>query len=599
MFIKTCPFRTAAVASAVAVASASLVWAEGTLPKSVVRGELGANLDEFFSRLSPFGFSAAVVIATDGEIVLEKGYGFADREKNQPITVDTVFTIGSITKQFTGAAILTLEMQGELSVSDPISKYFDNVPPDKAGITIHHLLTHTAALPGALGDDFDVRATRDWIVEQAMDTPLLWEPGTRYRYSNVGYSLLGAIIEITSGDSYESYVNKHLFEPAGMKRTGYKLADWDGLPIAQGYRNGRRWGTILERPWLADGPGWNLRANGGIHSTVGDMYRWHLALEDESVLSNLAKHKLYGRHADEGGGDSYYGYGWAITESERGTTLITHDGGNGIFFANFLRFVDEDVVIFLASNTPDSKAQWMSPSIARIIFGGDVAMPPKVDIAAVDQSMLERYAGRYESDSGARFEVRADHRHLWIASAAQPAVDALIYPGDIKSALRAELNERTGEIAAGFVRQDFTAFEKVCPDEARFKRIVGYVERTWPQLQERLGTFKDVEVLGTGPVWWDDGAWLATWGRLNFQRGAQVFRIHWNQNKTFAGLGGQAIPYPADLSCVPVSQTTFVGYQLGLSDKPAGIEFRSTADGGMELVVSTRAKPLVARKLKS
>lgn len=348
--------------------------------------ELATKINEYMKRSEANGFSGALLIAKDGHIILSEGYGLADRAKNTPVTPKTVFTIGSITKQFTAAAILKLQEQGKLDVNDPITKYFKDVPADKAGITLHHLLTHTAGFPGAIGDDF-APVTRDEFIQLAMKTELKHKQGELYEYSNVGYSLLGAIIEIVTGESYEVFLNEYLFTPAGMKNTGYKMPKWNPEDIAHGYRGDTDWGTLLDKPWADDGPYWHLRANGGILSTMEDMYLWHLALLSDKVLTKKSKQALFTPYVKEGkGADSYYGYGWAIFETPRGTKLIAHNGGNMIFAADFRRYVDEDVVILIASNTAGNSGIRISPDIARIVFGYDYRLPPeKIERPTVEQ----------------------------------------------------------------------------------------------------------------------------------------------------------------------------------------------------------------------
>ena len=319
----------------------------------IAEGPLGARLDSLLRGFVDDGFSGAVLVAKDGQVILANGYGLADREKGQPVTVDTVFTIGSITKQFTAAAILKLEMQGKLSTSDRIGKYFKNVPRDKRKITLHHLLTHSAGLRSDFGPDFQ-EMTRDMIVERAMNGDLKFDVGERYFYSNAGYSLLGVIVEIVSGQSYEVYLAETLFGPAGMSDTGYRLPDWPAKRMAVGYEGGERWGTLLEKRWDTDGPYWNLRANGGVLSTVGDMHRWHIALQGNEILSDSAKAKLFHPHVPENRAKtSFYGYGWAITPTKQGTTLIWHNGGNAIFYADFRHYVDEGLLIIeMTNNAP-------------------------------------------------------------------------------------------------------------------------------------------------------------------------------------------------------------------------------------------------------
>ena len=181
----------------------------------------------------PHGSSGSVVAVSDGEIVECRGWGESDLETGTPAGCDTVYDIGSVTKQFTAAAVVKLQMQGRLRVTDPIGDYLAGVPADKRGITIRHLLTHTAGLVEALGDDYE-RLTRRHHHRgagvQAED-----EPGARYHYSNVGYSLLAVIIEEASGMGYEEYLAKELFAPPGMTETGYVLPEWDAAQVAVEY----------------------------------------------------------------------------------------------------------------------------------------------------------------------------------------------------------------------------------------------------------------------------------------------------------------------------------------------------------------------------
>ena len=334
----------------------------------IVEGELGQKLDEYLTQLADDGASGAFLVAKDGDVVLAKGYGLADRKKGAPVTPDTVFDIGSITKQFTAAAILKLEMQGKLSVDDPITKYFDAVPEARRATTIHHLLTHSAAMPDSLGDDYEPMK-RDTIVREALESRPEWPPGERYRYSNTGYSLLGAIVETVSGLSYEAYLREHLFLPAGMTQTGYKLPDWPPGQLAHGYRTRKDWGTPLDHRWDTDGPYWNLRANGGILSTVWDLYKWHHALEGTGILSAEAKKKLFTPHIiEEEGGNTYYAYGWAWAKTSRDTTLIAHNGGNDVFFADFRRYVDDKVVLILMTNAERTLSRENQRDIRRILF---------------------------------------------------------------------------------------------------------------------------------------------------------------------------------------------------------------------------------------
>jgi CubicO group peptidase (beta-lactamase class C family) len=338
----------------------------------VVAGDLGAKLDRY---LAGSGFEGVALVAKDGNVVLMKGYGTADREKSEPWAVDSLVSIGSITKQFTAAAILKLEMEGKLAVEDPIGKFFKDAPEDKRGITIHQLLTHTAGLESDFARDYEA-VGRDEYVKRILASKLRGKPGDEHFYANSGYSLLAAIVEAASGQPYESYLREHLFLPAGMKETGYRTPTWEPRRVPVGYDGGKRWGTMLEKPWAPDGPYWALRGNGGIESTLADLWAWSRALDGDSVLSAAERKKMFTPYVKEGpNADSHYGYGWAIFTTPWKTKLVAHDGGNGIFSADFRRYVDDGIVVITGASDSKVKAWKFSGPLARIARGEEV--PPE------------------------------------------------------------------------------------------------------------------------------------------------------------------------------------------------------------------------------
>jgi CubicO group peptidase (beta-lactamase class C family) len=366
-------------------------------PGEIVEGELGYQLDEFLTRLEGLGFAGVVGVEHAGEPVLVRGYGLADPESGRPMTPATVVCTGSITKQFTAAAILALQDEGKLSVRDPLVKYLSDVPAEKRALTLHHLLTHTSGLVDSSAGDYDLTATAGWVRAQAFAAPLEWEPGSRYDYRNVNFSLLAMVVERVSGEPYETFLRRRLFERAGMERTGYLLPRFAPEDFAIGYRDGERWGTTLSHPLLADGPCWTLRGNGGIQSTVGDMLRWHHALLGGKVLSPAAREAQETPFADEGGG-THYGYGWSIDKSASGKKLVAHNGGNQVFFADFLRFVEEGHCVFYATSVSSRMRQSLAYELAAILYGRTPRAIPET--IPRDRAFLERYAGRYALGEG-------------------------------------------------------------------------------------------------------------------------------------------------------------------------------------------------------
>jgi CubicO group peptidase (beta-lactamase class C family) len=304
----------------------------------------------------PDGSSGSLVATVDGEVVTCQGWGETDHETGAAAGCDTVYDIGSVTKQFTAAAVVKLQMQGRLRVTDSLSDYFIGVPVDKRGITVRHLLTHTAGLVDALGDDYQP-LTRSAMIAGAFASELRTRPGARYYYSNLGYSLLAAIIEKASGTGYEDYLAQELFAPAGMTQTGYVLPDWNPDAVAVEYdAKDRQQGRPDDHPWATDGPYWNLRGNGGLLSTAGDLGRWLLALEGDDVLDERAKADLFRpRVLEEPGGETRYAYGWVVAQTPFGT-VNWHNGGNGWAYAELSRLPGSGVGLFWVTNHYRSKA---------------------------------------------------------------------------------------------------------------------------------------------------------------------------------------------------------------------------------------------------
>lgn len=246
--------------------------------------DIAARADSALKEAESRGFSGVVLVRKDGRVVLERGYGLANRAKEIGFTPSTVVQIGSNTKDFTAVAILQMKERGLLDLSDPLSKFFPSAPADKRGITIQQLLDHRAGFPIGLGPDFD-QVTRQQLIDAAMDFQLLFTPGARENYSNTGYALLAAVIEQLSGKSYDEYVRDNILQPLGLKDTGFHLPSFREERLAHGYRsNGEDVATTVLRPHAADGPFWNLRGNGGMLSTVSDMSRFYEALFETDKL---------------------------------------------------------------------------------------------------------------------------------------------------------------------------------------------------------------------------------------------------------------------------------------------------------------------------
>ncbi len=332
------------------------------------------ELDELLKTKADAGMAGAVVVEQGDQVVFGKAYGMANREKEIPWSMDTVYCLGSITKQFTGAGIVKLQTEGKLSVNDLLIKWIPDLPADKSQITLHHLLTHSAGMPDLFGGDFDPKATEEWFLQQVRGCKLLWGPedfGKKYQYSNAGYSLLAIVIARASGMPYEAYLEKVFFDPLGMTKTGYTSDAWKLEDFAHGYNRDSDNGVVVLKHALPDGPSWNLRGNGGMCTTFADMRTWHHALLDGRAVGADGLKLLDTPFVSEGEGqDSFYSYGWAIALAEDGTLRYRgHNGGDGVSFADFRWYPTRNTLILIASTTYPAGLSNTVQRITKIVFG--------------------------------------------------------------------------------------------------------------------------------------------------------------------------------------------------------------------------------------
>ena len=545
--------RTAAAIALALITIAVVAPQAQVRPHEVVSGAAATRVDEYLSRLMPYGFSGAVLIAKDGQVVLKRAYGMANRETKLSYDVDMVSCIGSVTKQFTGAAIMKLEMMGKLNTADLMSKYLTGVPADKAVITIHQLLTHTSGISGDLGGMDEEPITRDALVAKVLAAPLSSKPGAEFEYSNENFSLAAAIVEIVSKQNYETFLREQLWLPAGMKDTGYQTPNWplERLPI--GYRpNGQPWGRTYKNGWLPDGPGWYLRGNGGIQSTLDDLYRWHVALEKPGVLSADALKKYLTGYAPTPIGEKY-AYGWGVQTTRRGTTVIAHNGGNGYLFTDFRRYIDEKVVVIAMTNEPNVPAPQLAPrQIESLFFGGGpaVVMPPAR--ATVSSPERDRATGAFALDDGSTLTLTANGDGLTASSSNVTMFGGL--PGLVSPGGRnAELEQKSMAILDAASKDDMHPIHEAFKDERPFELVQGNQRRFWAGWRAELGEFKRLELLGTAPVQGDPGVTV----RAEFARGSKILQLAWGPRR----LAGFLVPEAgAPVALTPESATTWSYY---------------------------------------
>lgn len=362
-----------------------------------LRAHLPKYLNDIGGDVEYRKLSGYVMVAQHDRVLYSSAFGFADRSTRRLPTADTSFRIGSVTKQFTAAAILKLEQDGKLAVTDRVDKHLPKYRGPAAAVTIHQLLTHTAGVPSYTSDlAVLLRKAERWSVEDLLATfeskPLEFEPGTKFAYSNSGYALLGAVIESASGKPYAAYLDETLFKPAKLTRTvvGDALNEIDR---AEGYQIQN--GDIVP----ADPIDMSLPyAAGAIRSTANDLVRWHRALQGDAILGAAARAKLY--RAEQGN----YAYGW-VAQDVKGKKTVWHNGGIDGFHCIVWRIPDADLVVVAWSNTLEVSTDKIGKTAIEVALGGTPEPAVHEKPGTLDPAIVARVVGSYELTDDAKAKL--------------------------------------------------------------------------------------------------------------------------------------------------------------------------------------------------
>jgi CubicO group peptidase (beta-lactamase class C family) len=289
---------------------------------------------------------AAIAVIKNGRVIKTAGYGLASVEFGVPVTKETVFEIGSVSKQITAAAIMLLVEEGKINLDEKISKYLPATPEAWKNVRVRNLLTHTSGIKSYTvlsGFELTKRLTRDEFIKLLGAQPLDFETGARYQYSNSGYNLLGFIVEAVSGKSYWDFVRARIFKPLGMEKT----ADRDPKYIIPHRATGYEWenGSLVGRDYdLTD-----VFSAGAIVSTVEDLAKWDAALRGDTFLKKESKAQMWTPATLNDGKPYPYGFGFRLSEI-RGHKIIGHSGQTAGFGANISRYVDDDLTVIALTN---------------------------------------------------------------------------------------------------------------------------------------------------------------------------------------------------------------------------------------------------------
>ena len=346
---------------------------------SVFAQDKAAEIDKLLQKYHEYGqLNGTVLVSEAGKIIFKKGYGLANMEWNIGNETDTKFRLGSITKQFTSMLIMQLVEEGKIQLDEKIAHYLPDYRKDTGDkVTIHHLLTHTSGIPSYTSrSNFFKEISRnpytvDNFIKEFCSDSLEFEPGSKYLYNNSGYFLLGAIIEKITGETYETALQKRIFEPLNMTNSGYDHHETIILNRAMGYEktpNGYENSAYLDMslPY----------ASGSLYSTVEDLYLWDQALYTDKLISDKNKAIMFKPFLNN------YAYGWLIkkivlAESEDSLQTISHSGGINGFHSLITRVTDDNHLVVLLNNTGGTSLNWMNRAILNILYNKPYDQPKK------------------------------------------------------------------------------------------------------------------------------------------------------------------------------------------------------------------------------
>jgi len=385
--------------------------------------QLAESIDALMSaKFKPAAPGCQILIAKKGQVIYQKAFGSANLELNVPISPDMVFKLGSITKQFTAVAILQLVEQGKISLQDSLQQYIKDFPSKGYRITIENLLTHTSGLKDYMQVDYAATNMERWDLEpkQLIDSfkniPLEFEPGTKFRYSNSGYFLLGYIIEKVTGKSFQSNIQDNLLKPLMLFHTYFDTANIIIPKRVNGYRKENE--TFKNADFWSMNIAWSA---GGLISNTEDLLKWHNGLYSYKILKKETLEKAFTPFKLKDGVSTGYGYGWFIKEIN-GIKSIEHAGAITGFLTNEIYFPEEDIFIAALFNSGDAPKDELSQTLLELVL--EKSFQPAIKI---NDTIMNAYVGTYSlvTDSRRTITIFKENDHLTASVSGQKKIELL------------------------------------------------------------------------------------------------------------------------------------------------------------------------------
>lgn len=396
------------------------------------------RIDSVFQRLYEQGkFNGNVLIAEQGKVKYQKSFGLANETTKEPLSERSVFELASVSKQFTAMGIVLLSEQGKLRYDDLLSKYIPELG-FYTGVTIRHLLHHTGGLPDYMGlmylswDKSRIATNQDVIDALVAQHPAaVFEPGSKFEYSNTGYLLLASVIERVSGQSFTDFMVNRIFKPLDMKQTLIYRRRYAPKEVPH-YAYGYVYSDSLARNVLPDSLEdyrivvWldGVTGDGMVNSTAADLLKWDRALYKNKLVSRKAIEEIYAPAVLNDGSKSPYGYGWALSQSKDIGHIVSHSGGWPGYITMIERHPDKDKTIIILQNS--ERGTVPMKTVRNLLYDIEVIDPSARKEIEVRDAVLERYTGTYELAPGAVIEITRKGTQLSAQLTGQQAFE--IYP---------------------------------------------------------------------------------------------------------------------------------------------------------------------------
>lgn len=484
------------------LSSVAIITLPTAAASQIDASERMAQASEHLHRLVPFGFSGSVVVEEAGELLMAEGFGLADRDAGREMAPDTPMPIGSLSKQFTAATILSLAQDGTLSVHDRVDRWLPSAPDPLAQATVRDLLRHRSGLPYHSNRNFAEAIDRPAVVDEMLHLPLDFEPGTGSGYSNPGYTLLAAIVEAATGQNFEEAMEERVVRPAGLTATGSVFDDDRWVTSARGYQDD-----------VDQGPASSYAAMGkalgaaSVVSSATDLMRWLTALRSGRVLEAPWVDSLFTRAAGPDAGS--FGMGWMVAQTERGTPARFHRGDLGPFNAIATMYPEEGRTVVLLSNARLAGQGTRDPAalaLGRILAGAPPELPPRVTAALppIDSAAFGN------DEAGGLLRRTAEGYSLALNGESRRLFDAV--PAADSARARTRVDTRT--VMAALARGDYEVLSRFAHPAMSWQ---GLARREQADAMEPVaGREPVVEVrlpVATGPRSWRTVAEVTSGGR--------------------------------------------------------------------------------------